>query len=329
MNWAQKKVLVTGAEGFIGSHLTERLVALGAEVKALVMYNSFNTWGWIDTFRPGEKNKLHIICADIREADLLKSTLKDIDIVFHLAALIAIPYSYASPSSYIKTNIEGTLNLLQAARDHGVEKFLHTSTSEVYGTALYTPIDEKHSLQGQSPYSASKIGADMIAESFHRSFDLPVTTVRPFNTYGPRQSLRAIIPTMILQMLNSNKIRLGSLQPIRDFTYVSDTVEGFIKAAETDEIDGEVINIGSANGISIGKLAEKLMKMMNKKITIESEEKRVRPSKSEVNQLICNNNKAKELIDWQPKMSLDEGLEKTINWFKANAGEYKSKIYNI
>jgi NAD dependent epimerase/dehydratase len=329
MNWAQKKVLVTGAEGFIGSHLTERLVALGAEVKALVMYNSFNTWGWIDTFRPGEKNKMHIICADIREADLLKSTLKDIDIVFHLAALIAIPYSYVSPSSYIKTNIEGTLNLLQAARDHGVEKFLHTSTSEVYGTALYTPIDEKHPLQGQSPYSASKIGADMIAESFHRSFDLPVTTVRPFNTYGPRQSLRAIIPTMILQMLNSNKIRLGSLQPIRDFTYVTDTVEGFIKAAETDEIDGEVINIGSANGISIGKLAEKLMKMMNKKITIESEEKRVRPSKSEVNQLICNNNKAKELIDWQPKMSLDEGLEKTINWFKANAGEYKSDIYNI
>jgi NAD dependent epimerase/dehydratase len=329
MDWANKKVLVTGAEGFIGSHLTERLVALGAEVKALVMYNSFNTWGWIDTFRPGEKNKLHIICADIREADLLKSTLKDIDIVFHLAALIAIPYSYASPSSYIKTNIEGTLNLLQAARDHGVEKFLHTSTSEVYGTALYTPIDEKHSLQGQSPYSASKIGADMIAESFHKSFDLPVITVRPFNTYGPRQSLRAIIPTMILQMLNSNKIRLGSLQPIRDFTYVSDTVEGFIKVAETDEIDGEVINIGSANGISIGKLAEKLMKMMNKKITIESEEKRVRPSKSEVNQLICNNNKAKELIDWQPKMSLDEGLEKTINWFKANAGEYKSEIYNI
>ena len=329
MNWAQKKVLVTGAEGFIGSHLTERLVALGAEVKALVMYNSFNTWGWIDTFRPGEKNKLHIICADIREADLLKSTLKDIDIVFHLAALIAIPYSYVSPSSYIKTNIEGTLNLLQAARDHGVEKFLHTSTSEVYGTALYTPIDEKHPLQGQSPYSASKIGADMIAESFYRSFDLPVTTVRPFNTYGPRQSMRAIIPTLIVEMLSNDKIQLGSLHPIRDFTYVSDTVEGFLKTAETDDINGEVINIGSAQGISIGKLAEKLMKMMNKKITIESEEKRVRPPQSEVNQLICNNNKAKELIDWQPKMSLDEGLEKTINWFKANTGEYKSKIYNI
>ena len=329
MNWAQKKVLVTGAEGFIGSHLTERLVALGAEVKALVMYNSFNTWGWIDTFRPGEKNKVHIICADIREADLLKSTLKDIDIVFHLAALIAIPYSYVSPSSYIKTNIEGTLNLLQAARDHGVEKFLHTSTSEVYGTALYTPIDEKHPLQGQSPYSASKIGADMIAESFHRSFDLPVTTVRPFNTYGPRQSMRAIIPTLIVEMLSNDKIQLGSLHPIRDFTYVSDTVEGFLKTAETDDINGEVINIGSAQGISIGKLAEKLMKMMNKKITIESEEKRVRPPQSEVNQLICNNNKARELIDWQPKMSLDEGLEKAINWFKANTGEYKSKIYNI
>ena len=329
MNWAQKKVLVTGAEGFIGSHLAERLVALGADVKALVMYNSFNTWGWIDTFRPGEKNKLHIICADIREADLLKSTLKDIDIVFHLAALIAIPYSYVSPSSYIKTNIEGTLNLLQAARDHGVEKFLHTSTSEVYGTALYTPIDEKHPLQGQSPYSASKIGADMIAESFHRSFDLPVTTVRPFNTYGPRQSMRAIIPTLIVEMLSNDKIQLGSLHPIRDFTYVSDTVEGFLKTAETDDINGEIINIGSAQGISIGKLAEKLMKMMNKKITIESEEKRVRPPQSEVNQLICNNNKAKALIDWQPKMSLDEGLEKTINWFKANAGEYKSEIYNI
>ena len=329
MNWAQKKVLVTGAEGFIGSHLTERLVALGAEVKALVMYNSFNTWGWIDTFRPDEKNKVHIICADIREADLLKSTFKDIDIVFHLAALIAIPYSYVSPSSYIKTNIEGTLNLLQAARDHGVEKFLHTSTSEVYGTAQYVPIDEKHPLQGQSPYSASKIGADMIAESFHRSFDLPVTTVRPFNTYGPRQSMRAIIPTLIVEMLSNDKIQLGSLHPIRDFTYVSDTVEGFLKTAETDDINGEVINIGSANGISIGNLAEKLMKMMNKKITIESEEKRVRPPQSEVNQLICNNNKAKELIDWQPKMSLYEGLEKTINWFKDNAGKYKSEIYNI
>jgi NAD dependent epimerase/dehydratase len=329
MNWAQKKVLVTGAEGFIGSHLTERLVALGAEVKALVMYNSFNTWGWIDTFRPGEKNKMHIICADIREADLLKSTLKDIDIVFHLAALIAIPYSYASPSSYVKTNIEGTLNLLQTALDSGVEKFIHTSTSEVYGTAKYVPIDEKHPLQGQSPYSASKIGADMIAESFHKSFELPVTTVRPFNTYGPRQSARAIIPTLIVQMLKSDKIQLGSLHPVRDFTYVTDTAEGFIKAAEADEINGKVINLGSANGISIGELAEKMMKMLGKEVAIECEEKRVRPPKSELNKLICNNQKAKEMIGWQPKVSLDEGLEKTINWFKENLKEYKSELYTI
>ena len=329
MDWKNKTVLITGAECFIGSHLTERLVSLGAKVKAFVMYNSFNRWGWIDTFPSREVNKLNVICGDIREVDILKAALKDVDIVFHLAALIAIPYSYSSPSSYIKTNIEGTLNLLQTALDSGVEKFLHTSTSEVYGTAIYVPIDEKHPLQGQSPYSASKIGADMIAESFHRSFDLPVTTVRPFNTYGPRQSARAIIPTLIVQMLKSDKIQLGSLHPIRDFTYVADTVESFIKAAEADEINGEVINIGSANGISIGELAEKVMKMMKKEVTIESEEKRVRPSKSEVNELICNNQKAKELTGWEPKVSLDEGLEKTINWFKENLKEYKSELYTI
>ena len=329
MDWTNKKVLITGAEGFIGSHLTEKLVSLGAKVKAFVMYNSFNKWGWIDTFQPAEVNRLDVFCGDIREIDILKTALKDIDIVFHLAALIAIPYSYASPSSYVKTNIEGTLNLLQTALDSGVEKFLHTSTSEVYGTAIYVPIDEKHPLQGQSPYSASKIGADMIAESFYRSFDLPVTTVRPFNTYGPRQSARAIIPTLIVQMLKSNKIHLGSLHPIRDFTYVTDTVEGFIKIVEADNVTGEVINIGSANGISIGMLAEKIMKMMRQEVTIESEEERVRPSRSEVNKLICNNQKAKELIGWKPKVSLDEGLEKTINWFKENLNEYKSKLYNI
>ena len=329
MDWTNKKVLITGAEGFIGSHLTERLLSLGAKVKAFVMYNSFNKWGWIDTYKSREKNELNVICGDIREADLLKVILKDVDIVFHLAALIAIPYSYASPSSYVKTNIEGTLNLLQIALDSGVEKFIHTSTSEVYGTAKYVPIDEKHPLQGQSPYSASKIGADMIAESFHRSFDLPVTTVRPFNTYGPRQSARAIIPTLIVQMLKSDMIQLGSLHPIRDFTYVADTVESFIKSAEADEINGETINIGSANGISIGELAEKLRKMMKKEVTIESEQKRIRPSKSEVNKLICNNQKAKEMIGWQPKISLDEGLEKTVNWFRANLKEYKGELYNI
>jgi NAD dependent epimerase/dehydratase len=329
MNWENKTVLITGAEGFIGSHLTERLLSLGARVKAFIMYNSFNKWGWIDTFQPDEVNRLHVFCGDIREADILKSALQDVDIVFHLAALIAIPYSYTSPSSYIKTNIEGTLNLLQTAQGHKVEKVIHTSTSEVYGTAQYVPIDEKHPLQAQSPYSASKIGADMIAESFYRSFDLPVTTVRPFNTYGPRQSARAVIPTLIVQMLKSDKIQLGSLHPVRDFTYVTDTVEGFIKAAEADAINGEVLNLGTANGITIGKLAEKMMKMLGKGVAIECEEKRVRPSKSEVNRLICNNQKAKALTGWEPKVGLDEGLEKTINWFKDNLGEYKSELYNI
>lgn len=329
MDWKNKTVLITGAEGFIGSHLTERLLSLGTKVKAFVMYNSFNKWGWIDTFKSREKNKLNVICGDIREADLLKSALKDVDIVFHLAALIAIPYSYTSPSSYIKTNIEGTLNLLQTAQDFKVEKIIHTSTSEVYGTAQYVPIDEKHPLQGQSPYSASKIGADMIAESFYRSFDLPVTTVRPFNTYGPRQSARAIIPTLIVQMLKSDKIQLGSLHPVRDFTYVTDTVEGFIKAAEAGGINGEVMNIGSANGISIGGLTEKLMKLLGKEVVIECEEKRARPCKSEVNRLICNNQKARESIGWQPEVGLDEGLEKTINWFKENLKEYKSELYTI
>ena len=245
MDWTTKQVLITGADGFIGSHLTERLISEGAQVRAFVMYNSFNTWGWIDTFSSRDKEAMDIFSGDIRETDLLKQALKDVDIVFHLAALIAIPYSYASPSSYIKTNVEGTLNLLQTGLECSVEKIIHTSTSEVYGTAQYIPIDEKHPLQGQSPYSASKIGADMVAESFYRSFNLPVTTVRPFNTYGPRQSARAIIPTLILQMLKDTTIRVGSLHPIRDFTYVGDTVDGFIKAAEADAINVEVINIGS------------------------------------------------------------------------------------
>jgi NAD dependent epimerase/dehydratase len=329
MDWATKKVLITGADGFIGSHLTQSLIARRAQVKALVMYNSFNTWGWIDTFTPNEKEAVDIFCGDIRETDLLKRALKDVDIVFHLAALIAIPYSYASPSSYVKTNIEGTLNLLQTGLDCGVEKIIHTSTSEVYGTAQYTPIDERHPLQGQSPYSASKIGADMIAESFYRSFNLPVTTVRPFNTYGPRQSARAIIPTLILQMLKGTTIRIGSLHPVRDFTYVSDTVEGFIKAAETDGITGKVINLGANQGISIGELTNTLAKIMKQEVTIECEEERVRPAHSEVNQLLCNNQRARELIKWQPSVSLDAGLSQTINWFRENHRAYKSDLYTI
>ena len=328
MDWTTKKVLITGADGFIGSHLTERLISQGARVRAFVMYNSFNTWGWIDTFSSREKEAVDIVSGNIRETDLLKQALKDVDIVFHLAALIAIPYSYASPSSYIKTNVEGTLNILQTGLECGVEKIIHTSTSEVYGTAQYIPIDEKHPLQGQSPYSASKIGADMVAESFYRSFNLPVTTVRPFNTYGPRQSARAIIPTLILQMLKGTTIRVGSLHPIRDFTYVSDTVEGFIKAAETDGINGEVINIGSNQGISIGELTNTLAQIVGKEITIECEEERVRPAHSEVNRLLCNNHKAKELMKWQPTIKLTEGLAKTVNWLEKNQHAYKSNLYN-
>jgi len=329
MDWTTKKVLITGADGFIGSHLTQGLISRGAQVKAFVMYNSFNTWGWIDTFTPADKEAVDVVCGDIRESDILKHALKDVDIVFHLAALIAIPYSYKSPSSYIKTNIEGTLNLLQTGLDCGVEKIIHTSTSEVYGTAHYTPIDEKHPLQGQSPYSASKIGADMLAESFYRTFNLPVTTVRPFNTYGPRQSARAIIPTLILQMLKGTTIRIGSLHPVRDFTYVSDTVEGFIKAAETNGITGRVLNLGSNRGISIGELASTLAKIMEKEVTIECEEDRVRPPHSEVNQLICDNQRAQQLIGWQPMVYLEEGLSKTIDWFEKTSQAYKSDLYNI
>jgi NAD dependent epimerase/dehydratase len=329
MNWKDKKVLITGADGFIGSHLTQELISRGVQVKAFVMYNSFNSWGWIDSFSAGDREALDVVSGDIRESDILKRALSDVDIVFHLAALIAIPYSYTSPSSYVRTNIEGTLNLLQTALDHGVEKIIHTSTSEVYGTAQYTPIDEKHPLQGQSPYSASKIGADMLAESFYRSFKLPVTTVRPFNTYGPRQSARAIIPTLILQMLKGKQIRIGSLHPIRDFTYVSDTVEGFINAAETDGINGKVINLGSNKGISIGELTNALATILDQEVTIECEEERVRPAHSEVNRLICNNQRAQELLQWQPAVKLMEGLSQTIKWFRENRQAYKSGVYNI
>ena len=329
MNWKDKKVLVTGADGFIGSHLTQGLISRGAQVKAFVMYNSFNSWGWIDTFAASDKEELEVISGDIRESDMLKRALSDVDIVFHLAALIAIPYSYASPSSYVKTNVEGTLKLLQTGLECGVEKIIHTSTSEVYGTAKYTPIDEKHPLQGQSPYSASKIGADMLAESFYRSFKLPVTTVRPFNTYGPRQSARAIIPTLILQMLKGRRVRVGSLHPIRDFTYVTDTVEGFINAAEADGINGEVINLGSNEGISIGDLTSLLSTILEQEVTIECEEERVRPAHSEVNQLICNNQRAQDLLQWRPAVKLREGLSQTIKWFRENRQAYKSDIYTI
>ncbi|CCQ94644.1 UDP-glucose 4-epimerase [[Clostridium] ultunense Esp] len=325
-----KKVLVTGSEGFIGSHLTERLVDLGANVTALVQYNSFNNWGWIDTFDGEIKNNIEIVTGDIREYDNVKRVVKGKDIVFHLAALIAIPYSYLSPMAYVRTNVEGTTNILEACRDYDIEKIVHTSTSETYGTALYVPIDEKHPIQGQSPYSASKIAADKMAESFYRSFNLPVAIIRPFNTYGPRQSARAVIPTIITQIATGAKeIKLGSLTPTRDFNYVKDIVEAFIKIVESDKAIGQVLNAGSNFEISIGNLAKTIIKIMDKEVEIICDEQRFRPDKSEVNRLWADNSKIKELTGWQPKYSLEEGLKETIQWIENNMKYYKPDIYNV
>lgn len=330
MDWKGKKVLVTGSEGFIGSHLTEKLVSLGADVRAFVLYNSFGKWGWLDTLKDNDKKKLDIFMGNICEAYNVKKAMEGIDVVFHLAALIGIPYSYYSPESYVSTNVMGTLNVLQAAREAGVKKIVHTSTSETYGTAIYAPIDEKHPLQGQSPYSASKIGADMMAESFYRSFDMPVAIIRPFNTYGPRQSARAVIPTIISQILSgSKKIKLGSLSPVRDLTFVSDTVRGFIKVAESDKSAGNVINIGSGKGVTIGELAEKIFELTGSELEIESDGTRVRPQKSEVMKLICDNKKASDLLGWKPEYTLEKGLLETIEFIKNNLGSYKPDQYNI
>lgn len=330
MNLKGKKVLVTGSEGFIGSHLVEKLVGLGADVRAFVLYNSFNNWGWLETLPKAELAKVEIFTGNICEAYNVRQAMKDVDVVFHLAALIAIPYSYYSPESYVSTNVMGTLNVLQAARDQKVTKFVHTSTSETYGTAIYVPIDEKHPLQGQSPYSASKIGADMIAESFYRSFNLPVTTCRPFNTYGPRQSARAVIPTIISQIAaGAKKIKLGSLTPVRDLTYVKDTAEGFVKIAESEKSNGEVINLGVGSGVTVGELAELIIGLMGTKVEIISDEQRVRPEKSEVMKLISNNKKALELTGWQPKTSLENGLKETIDFIAKNLDRYKPDIYNL
>jgi NAD dependent epimerase/dehydratase len=330
MNWNKKRVLITGSEGFIGSHLVERLVELGADVTAFVLYNSFNSWGWIDTFTPQIKNQIKIFTGDIRDGHCTREAVKEADIVFHLASLIAIPYSYYAPGSYVDTNIKGTLNILQACREKEIEKVVHTSTSETYGTAQYVPIDEKHPLQGQSPYSASKIGADMMAESYYRSFGLPIATIRPFNTYGPRQSARAIIPTVISQILSGKKeIKLGSLTPTRDFNYVKDTVEGFIKIGESNQTIGTVTNIGTGKEISIGDLVQKIIKLMGKEVAILCDEQRVRPEKSEVNRLCADNRKALTITEWKPKYSLEEGILETIEWIKNNMKYYKTDIYNI
>jgi NAD dependent epimerase/dehydratase len=328
MNWRNKKVLVTGAGGFIGSHLTEHLIELGANVKAFVRYNSRNDWGLLELLPREKRNKIEVVMGDLKDTDAVRQVVKGTDIIFHLGALIAIPYSYIHPGETIETNILGTLNVLMAAKENGIEKFIHTSTSEVYGTARYVPIDEGHPLQGQSPYSASKIGADKIAESFYRSFDLPIAIIRPFNTYGPRQSARAVIPTIITQTLTKGKIFLGSLHPTRDYTYVKDVVEGFIKVAESPKSVGEVINIGSNFEISIGDLTNKIISLIGKNAEIITDPARVRPQDSEVERLWCDNTKAKRLLGWDPTTTLDKGLKKTIEWISDNINLYKPEIYN-
>lgn len=325
-----KSVLVTGADGFIGSHLTEKLISLGFKVKAFVYYNSFNNWGWLDTLPRQFLNEIEIFAGDIRDPNGVREAMKGIDEVYHLAALIAIPFSYHSPDSYVDTNIKGTLNVLQAARSLDTSRLLITSTSEVYGTAQYVPIDEKHPFQGQSPYSATKIGADRLAESFFRSFNLPVTIVRPFNTYGPRQSARAVIPTIITQLLSGKQeIHLGSLSPTRDFNYVQDTVNGFVEIARTEAAIGEEINIATQQEISIGQLAEELTRQINPKARIISDDKRLRPEQSEVNRLLGSNEKIKQLTNWRPQYTFEQGISETITFFRSNLDKYKTDIYNI
>lgn len=324
------KLLVTGADGFIGSHLVEELVKRGYQVKAFVYYNSFNTWGWLDTLPTEIMKNVEVFQGDIRDPNGVEEAVKGVDAVFHLAALIAIPFSYHSPDTYVDTNIKGTLNVLQAARKHNIGRVIVTSTSEVYGTAQYVPIDEKHPFQGQSPYSATKIGADRLAESFYRSFGLPVTIVRPFNTYGPRQSARAVIPTIITQLLaGKTEIKLGSLTPTRDFNYVKDTVNGFISIYESDKTVGEEINIATQKEISIGQLAEELIRQINPEAHIICDEERLRPEKSEVNRLLGCNEKIMRLTEWKPQYSLEEGLRSTIDFLKENMNRYKADIYNL
>ena len=327
-----KKVLVTGADGFIGSHLVEALVSRGCDVRAFVFYNSFNSWGWLDTVSPELQKKLDVFAGDIRDPNGVREAMVGCDVVFHLAALIAIPFSYHSPDSYVDTNIKGTLNVLQAARLLGTSKVLVTSTSEVYGTAQYAPIDEKHPFQGQSPYSATKIGADRLAESYYRSFGTPVVTVRPFNTYGPRQSARAVIPTIITQLLSgATELKLGSLSPTRDFNYVLDTVNGFIALAESDKTIGEEVNIASGVEHTVGDVAKFLISELNPDVKLVVEDERLRPEKSEVFRLIGDTRKMMALTQWRPSFDLNAGLQDTIRWFRQpnNLSRYKASIYNI
>jgi NAD dependent epimerase/dehydratase len=325
VDWSGKKVLVTGAGGFIGSHLTERLAELGAGTTALVRYGSRGSWGWLDG--SPVKVDLNVVAGDIRDSDSIKDAFSGVDVVFHLAALIGIPYSYSTPLAYTRTNMEGTLNVLQAARDAGVERIVHTSTSEVYGTARRVPMDEAHPLQGQSPYSASKIGADKMAEAFYLSYGLPVTTVRPFNVFGPRQSSRAIVPTIVTQALTGDELRLGNLTPTRDLNYVLDTVEGFIGAAEHEDAVGRVVNIGSGRETSIGDLATTILRLVGRDLPIVLDDERVRPDNSEVERLLADNTWAKELLGWTPRHTLEEGLADTINWVEDHLEHFRVGAY--
>lgn len=327
-----KKILITGADGFIGSHLTEYLLNKGYQVKAFCYYNSFGSWGWLDDLKNESRKNLEIFMGDIRDPNGVRTAMKDVDIVFHLAALIGIPFSYHSPESYVDTNVKGTLNILQAARDHSIQRVLITSTSEVYGTAQFIPITEDHPKQGQSPYSATKIAADYLAESFNRSFGLPVTIVRPFNTYGPRQSARAVIPTIITQLLSGiTSIELGDLTPTRDFVFVSDTVRGFTEIAACEDLIGETVNIATQNEISIGVLAEEIIEQINPDAKIMQKDERIRPAKSEVFRLYGSNQKLFDSTGWKPEIQLKRGILETIEWFKIkkNLDQYKADLYNI
>ena len=327
MDWTEKRVFVTGAGGFIGSHLTESLVDHGADVRAFVRYNSRNDPGLLRLLPPERLDRVRILMGDLRDADAVRRAVRGVDVVFHLGSLIAIPYSYARPRETVETNVIGALNVFEAARDAGVEKVVHTSTSEVYGTARYVPIDENHPLQGQSPYSASKIGADKVAESFYRSFDVPIATIRPFNTYGPRQSARAVIPTIITQALVQGKVALGATHTTRDYTYVDDLVRAFLLIAESPGTVGETINVGSNYEISIGAVAGTVAALLGKEIDIITESERLRPEKSEVERLWCDNTRARDLLGWSPAVPLEEGLLRTIAWFREHLGLYWPNHY--
>ena len=327
MDWSHYRALVTGAGGFIGSHLVERLVQLGADTRALVRYGSSGSWGWIDS--SAAKDEIQVFVGDIRDRDSLRRAFQGVDIVFHLAALIGIPYSYYAPLSYMRVNAEGTLHVLQSALDAGAKLIVHTSTSEVYGTARYVPMDENHVLQGQSPYSASKIAADKMAEAFHLSFGLPVAVIRPFNTYGPRQSSRAVIPTIITQALTGAEVRLGNLNSVRDFNYVADVIDGFIRMAECGEAIGQVINIGTGKEVSISQLVTVIAGLVGKNIRVVSEDERVRPGNSEVERLCAQNAKAREILQWSPQYTLDKGLAQMVEWVRGNVEQYRLGTYAI